>query len=198
MESNQKTPLRTVENELDENNPFLSLRAEESIDQALATIQENQVAFSQMADSKANIMITVCSLLVTISVTQLDDPTLKPPLLVFCFFASLSLIASIMTVIPQASESENTKQARRSKKAYLNPFFFMHFSALTVDEFEIFFEEAIRNPGKLYRNIARDIYFQGVILQEKKYRYLRWSYLSLLIGIGSSIFVTALGLLNVY
>jgi hypothetical protein len=40
--------------------------------------------------------------------------------------------------------------------------------------------------------MTRDIYIAGLVLRTKKYRYLRWSYQSLMMGIGLGV-VTLVG-----
>ena len=63
----------------------------ESIDTAFATLQETQMELSHMADSKANIMITVCSILLTLVVAQLQRDILIFPSVIFAVFAALAL-----------------------------------------------------------------------------------------------------------
>ena len=50
--------------------------------------------------------------------------------------------------------------------------------------FEYEFEKVMTDPQKYYGYMARDIYIAGLVLRTKKYRYLRWSYQSLLVGVG--------------
>jgi len=167
-----------------EDEPFAKVEAAECIDVLLQTMQESQVQFSAMADEKANIMITVCSILLTLAVAELEKDDLLIPISIFCLFITPALIFSIMTVIPSTPNSNLTAEDILEKRAAFNPFFFMHFSLIPIGAFEAEFEKAITKPSTLYRTVARDLYFQGLVLRKKKYRYLRWSYISLLMGIG--------------
>lgn len=45
----------------------------ESIDEAFASIQDSHIELSQMADSKANILITVTSILLTLAVSEIGN-----------------------------------------------------------------------------------------------------------------------------
>ena len=171
------------------NEPFASVEPHESIDVVLQTIQESQVQFSTMADEKANIMITVCSILLTLAVGKLEERVLVMPIAVFCVFVAPALIFAILTVIPSSGSSKVKPKDIIKRRSAFNPFFFMHFSLLPIDMFEEEFEKAIGSTKNLYRNVARDIYNQGVVLRVKKYRYLRWSYLALLCGVILSLAV---------
>lgn len=163
--------------------PFAGIEPHESIDVVLQTIQESQVQFSTMADEKANIMITVCSILLTLAVGKLEQGVLVLPIVVFCAFVAPALVFAILTVIPSSGHSKVKPKDIVKRRSAFNPFFFMHFSLLPINMFEREFERAIGDTQSLYRNVARDIYNQGVVLRIKKYRYLRWSYLALLYGV---------------
>ncbi len=175
--------------------PFASIEPHESIDVVLQTIQESQVQFSTMADEKANIMITVCSILLTLAVGKLEQGVLVMPIIVFCAFVSPALVFAILTVIPSSGNSKVKPKDIIKRRSAFNPFFFMHFSLLPIDMFEKEFERAIGDTQNLYRHVARDIYNQGVVLRIKKYRYLRWSYLALLYGVVLSFSVLLIQLM---
>ena len=59
----------------------------------------------------------------------------------------------------------------------------MHFTRLPIDRFEREIERVVRDPQELYQHLSQDIYYAGLVLRLKKFRYLRWSYLSLLFGV---------------
>ena len=74
----------------------------ESIDSAFATLQETQIELSHMADSKANIMITVCSILLTLVAAQLQSGSLIIASVIFAVFSALALSFAILCVMPSA------------------------------------------------------------------------------------------------
>ena len=57
----------------------------------------------------------------------------------------------------------------------------------SVGAFEYEFERVMTDPQKYYGYMARDIYIAGLVLRTKKYRYLRWSYQSLMMGVGLGV-----------
>ena len=65
---------------------FAGIEYNEAIVGALSTIHESLVAFSEMADSKANIMITVCSILLGLAIAKIEQGVLVMPLSFFVHF----------------------------------------------------------------------------------------------------------------
>ena len=173
---------------------FAGVPYNSSNDEAFATLQESLVEFSHMADSKANIMITVCSILLTLAVAKIEQGVMVEGLLAFSMFCVPALVFSILTVMP--SSPAQTRPVRKNGRLQINPLFFMHFTEVSLDEFNQEVDRMIRNPEELYRDLARDIYYAGLVLRVKKFRYLRWSYLSLLSGvfIGGIVLAVSLAL----
>jgi hypothetical protein len=153
-----------------------------SIDMALATIQESQVALSHMADAKANIMITVTSILLTLTMTRFEQGSFVLPSVVFATFCVPALIFAVLCVMPSAATREKPI-GRDGLLRNFNPLFFMHFTLVPLKRYEREVEHVLTDPASLYRGLVRDIYYAGLVLRVKKYRYLRWSYISLLIGV---------------
>jgi len=170
------------DSEKKQNEAFAGQAFNESIDTALATIHTSQVNLSHMADAKANIMITVTSILLTIAMTRFEEGFLVVPSMVFAAFCMPALIFAILCVMPTAATSEKPIDKDGALKNF-NPLFFMHFTLLPLKRFEREVEPVLTDPQSLYRNLIRDIYYAGLVLRVKKYRYLRWSYMSLLAGV---------------
>lgn len=162
--------------------PFAGLGYNESVDIALATIQMSQVEFSHMADSKANIMITVSSILLTLTVAKIEQGTLVVPAIAAAAFCVPALVFAILCVMPSiAVRAKPIKDDEKLK--HFNPLFFMHFTRLSVRRFERELGRVIADPQELYQCLSSDIYYAGMVLRKKKFLYLRWSYLSLLFGL---------------
>jgi hypothetical protein len=176
---NSQSGLETAKNE-----PFEAIEPRSALDYALRTVQQSQVQFSLMADAKANIMLTVCSIVISVSLTQLDRPEVLRPLLTLDFFTTLSLIAALLCVMPS-----NRRPPRRADGSVdrrgesFNPLFFMHFRHLSLEEFEHELEACLSSPGHLYRSLAKDIYASGTVLAASKYRLMRVSYIAFLTGL---------------
>lgn len=154
----------------------------EAVVQAMVGIAESQMSLSELADSKANIMITVCSILLSLAVAQIEAGTLVVPISAFTACTIPALIFAILTVMPSAGVHHKPVD-HPSKLKFFNPLFFMHASLVPMAEFEKEFEKVMTNAPEYYRHMARDIYMAGLVLRTKKYRYLRWSYQALIAGI---------------
>jgi len=161
---------------------FAALGYNESVAETFSTLQESQMELSHMADSKANIMITLSSILLSLVIAKIDQGSLVVPGTVFAVFCAPALIFAILCVMPSAAGRGKPGDDEKLSSDF-NPLFFMHFSLLPRRRFEHEIERIMTDPATLYSSLTQDIYQAGVVLRKKKYRYLRWSYLCLLGGI---------------
>jgi len=158
--------------------PFGGVPERGSSDHLLRLLQQHHVQLSTMADTKANIIITVSSIVLTIVLGRINDPDLRLGLLVLGVFSLLALLLAILAVLPKF---------RRAKKLEgpipegFNILFFAHFTALEQKRYLDEMAQAMM-PGRAYETVVRDVYSLGQYLAAHKYPYLRWSYLSFLTG----------------
>lgn len=153
-----------------------------SFDQALRTVQQNHLQLSAMADIKANIMITICSIVLTFSLTQLYKPVLLLHLSILIIFTLVALILAAMAVIPSTSKPRDSSGKVDQDSPFFNLFFFMHFVEIPKDRYIEKMKEVLSDDTSLYEHIISDIYGNGVALARKKYRLIRWSYFVFLAG----------------
>jgi len=158
-------------------------------DNVLRTVQQTQVQFSAMADTKASIMITVCSIVLTVGITRFQDPILRWPLVGLTVCTLLALLFAILAVLPSLRYPRDGAGAVDIFSPSFNLLFFGHFSHLSRDRFESLLDSMMRDDAEIYRMIARDLYGQGVVLAHKEYRMLRYSYVVFLLG----VVITAIG-----
>jgi hypothetical protein len=158
-------------------------------DNVLRTVQQTQVQFSAMADTKASIMITVCSIVLTVGITRFQDPILRWPLVGLTVCTLFALLFAILAVLPSLRYPRDGAGEVDVLSPGFNLLFFGHFSHLSRDRFESLLDSMMRDEAEIYRMIARDLYGQGVVLGQKKYRMLRYSYVVFLLG----IVITAIG-----
>lgn len=167
--------------------PFEITAAHSGIDYALRTLQQSHVQLSLMADTKSNIMITVCSIVVSASLTQIHRAEFRDPLLVLDFFTLIALVAALLCVLPaKRAVARIDGEIDRSDPSF-NPLFFMHFQHLSLDEFQRELESRLGDPGELYRSLTRDIYATGHVLANSKFRLLRISYVAFITGLIASL-----------
>ena len=150
----------------------------------LRTLQQTQVQFSAMADTKASIMITVCSIVLTVGITRFQDPILRWPLVGLTACTLLALLFAILAVLPSLRYPRDATGGADVQAPGFNFLFFGHFAHIPRERFELLLDSIARDDAELYRSIARDLYGQGVVLARKKYRMLRYSYVVFLFGVG--------------
>ncbi len=176
-------PLRANDDSTIASRAFDAIESRTGIDYALRTIQQSQVQLSMMADTKASIMMTVCSIVISASLTQLDRPGWRVPLFVLDGFTAISLVAALVCVLPSTRRPPTKAGAVDVASPGFNPFFFMHFRHLGRDEFEHEVWSRVARPSDLYHAILGDIYAAGCVLAQAKYRYLCFSYVSFMVGL---------------
>lgn len=147
------------------------------IDTLLRSVEQHHVQLSLMADTKASILITISSIVLTIALSRSNDPALRPALLTLAAASLLSLLLAIVAVLPTfAPRSVRTGRARR------NLLFFGHFSTMSEEEWLDQVVPLLASKEAVYEAALHDIYSLGVYLYRKKYRFLRFAYVALLAG----------------
>ena len=143
-----------------------------------------------MADAKANIMITVTSIVFSVTVANLDNEVMKWPLLAFAVVSFFSLLFAIFAIIPSTDYPKMKGSQEIDRKSPLfNPLFFGHFAHLSIEEYKEDYAETLMTDDKVYDAMAGDIYGQGKVLALSKYKFLKWSYSSFLWGMVGAIIV---------
>ena len=161
-----------------------------AVDNILRVNHGNQMRLGLMADAKANIMITVTSIVFSVTVANLDNEAIRWPLLGFAFGCFLALLFAIFAIIPNTNypKVKGTNEIDRNSPIF-NPLFFGHFAHLDIHEYKEDYAKILMSDDSIYDSMAGDIFGQGKILALKKYKYLKWSYNSFLVGMSSAIII---------
>jgi hypothetical protein len=163
-------------------------------DVLLRTTQQHHVQLSVMADTKANILITVSSIILTLILGKMADPNLRAAMGTLAGFIFTALLLAVVSVLPKY------RPLRIGAGAPLPPnfnlLFFGHFSELPKERFLLAVAEELKADGSVYEAMARDVYAMGYYLAHFKYRFLRLSYLFFLGGFVFAALVEAVYLLG--
>ena len=159
-------------------NPFASVPERSAADHLLRLVQQHHVQLSMMADTKANIIITVSSIILTLALGHAVSAEYRLAMGVLSVFTLIALLLSILAVLPKY---RNFPQLEGPLPPHFNILFFGHFSGLEQDRFLRELADAMR-PGRPYETVARDVYGLGRYLAAHKYPWLRLSYLFFLSG----------------
>ncbi|HSU28459.1 MAG TPA: Pycsar system effector family protein [Chitinophagaceae bacterium] len=153
-------------------------QTERGISTVFRIMANNHSSLSQMADSKANIMISVNSIILSILISMLirhldENPFLVYPTITLVLVCVGATIFAILATRPNITEGTFTKEDIQNKKT--NLLFFGNFHNMTLPDYDWAMKEMLNDKNYLYGSMVKDIYFLGVVLA-KKYRYLRISY----------------------
>lgn len=174
---------------------FQSVPERNTADVILRTAQQHHVQLSTMADMKANILLTVSSIVLTLAVARLSDPDLRVAMAVLAGFTLFSLFLAVLAVLPKYRPIR-LKDPDGPLPPGFNLLFFGHFAELSRERFEREIASHMQGQGNIYRTMARDLYGLGYYLSRFKYRYLRLSYLFFLSGFVFSSLIQGVQLLR--
>ncbi len=145
----------------------------------------NHIKLSDIADTKANILLSVNAIIISVALSNLipkldKNEFLIVPTLIFMIFSIVSMILSVLATRPNVTSGKFTKQDVQDKK--VNLLFFGNFHKMSLDQFEWAINEMMKDKGYIYSALTKDLYFLGVVL-DRKYRILRITYTVFIIGI---------------
>ena len=151
----------------------------------------NHLKLSDIADTKANILLSVNAIIISLvianMVPKLDNPTndyLIYPTVIFIVFSIISMILSILATRPNVTSGQFTKEDVAEKK--VNLLFFGNFHKMKLPDYEWAMQELIKDKYYVYNTLTKDLYFLGVVLQ-RKYKLLRWTYTIFMVGMILSV-----------
>ena len=160
----------------------------------LRLTSENHLKLSDMADHKANILISVNAIIISVILGVLlrklqEEPYLTIPTVIFLISAVTTIIISILATRPKISEGTFTEEDIAQKKT--NLLFFGNFHKATYEQYNAAMRQLMLDTDYLYGSLIKDIYFLGVVLG-RKYRLIRIAYNIFMIGIIVSVFAFAI------
>ncbi|MBD8527161.1 Pycsar system effector family protein [Pseudomarimonas arenosa] len=162
----------------DDVSPAAAIPERSSSDHLLRLFQQHHVQLSTMADTKASMIITISSIVLTIALGRLHDSEYRIALIVLTIFTMLALLMAIMAVLPKF---RGVKRLDGPIPPGFNMMFFGHFTALPPERYIREMAERMM-PGKAYETVLMDVYGLGQYLAQHKYPYLRWAYVFFLSG----------------
>lgn len=162
--------------------PFKTIRGVETM---FRTTSSNNFRLSSMADSKAHIMISVNSIIVSIVASRLLEklknfPHFIIPTIILTLVCLGAIVFAVLATRPNVSGGRFRREDIEAKKT--NLLFFGNFYQMGVDEYEWAMKEMMKDGEYLYGSMIRDIYFLGVVLA-RKYKWLRISYNVFMFGL---------------
>ena len=160
-------------------------QSERGIATVFRIVANNQNNLSGMADSKANILISVNSIILSIIIGSFAsklaaNPNLKIPVAVLVIVCVSAIVFAILATRPNTNHGTFTEEDIRNKKT--NLLFFGNFYKMSLKDYDWAMQEMLADKDYLYSSITKDNYFLGVVLA-KKYRFLRYAYNIFMFGL---------------
>jgi len=145
----------------------------------------NQINLSSIADNKANILISINSIVLTVLVSVgigkiSDYPVITIPAIVLIITCLSTVVFAILSTRPKISSGKFTEEDIHNKK--VNLLFFGNFYNMKPEEYEWALKEMMTDPNYLYSSLIRDQYSLGKVISQK-YRLLRIAYTIFMIGL---------------
>ena len=170
---------------------FANENPEKAIQSVFRITLRNHIKLSDIADTKANILLSINAIIISIALStlipKLDNPSnqhLIIPTIIFLVFTVITIALSVIATRPNITSGKFTKEDVKNKK--VNLLFFGNFYKMELGEYEWAINEMIKDRDYIYSSMTKDLYFLGKVLN-RKYSILRTTYTIFLIGIISTI-----------
>ena len=142
----------------------------------MRTAQINTLTLSRMADQKASILMGATFLVFSLSVSRTLTGELPLSLIVLAVASFLSSLCAVMAVLPSVGKPKQPADAP-------NRLFFGHFSDLDEEEWAESVLEELKSDETVFRTMMHDIYQNGQVLAQRKYRFLGLAYRLFIFGL---------------
>ena len=167
----------------------------ESPDRGIQTLfrvtLKNHLTLSDIADTKANILLSVNAIIISVALSnlipKLDNPSnayLIYPTLIFITFSVISMVLAVLATRPNVTSGKFSKEDVTNKK--VNLLFFGNFHKMQLDDYEWAIKELVKDNQYIYSSLTKDLYFLGLVLN-RKYKILRITYTFFIVGIVISV-----------
>lgn len=162
-------------------------KPDRGIDTLFRVTLGNHTRLSGIADSKANILLSVNAIIISIALSsiipKLDSPKnahLVIPTFVMLISSVITIIFAILSTRPKVTSGFFTREDVQAKK--VNLMFFGNFYKMPLHEYDWAMNEMMKDRDYLYSTMIKDLYYLGLVLQ-RKYNLLRIAYNIFMIGI---------------
>lgn len=137
---------------------------------------------SQMADQKASLLLGATFIVFSVAVGQATNGNYHVSLLLLALSAFVSAMFAVAAVVPKLAK-EPPEGSR------LNLMFFGVFSHLSEDEYIDRMMKYCETDGRVLGTMLRDIHQNGLVLQNKKYKFLSYAFRTFQFGMSITFVV---------
>lgn len=155
-------------------------------DQLLRQTRWHHVQLSTTADMKANMMLTVPALLITLTTRYVTEDPFRWAALTLIGFCLITIGLAAYAAMPKLKLKPASRDPVSISNPTFNLLFFADFIRLSYPEYEEAMEELLSDPSKAYEAQVRELYGLGNYLAQRKFRFVRLAYLSFIMGFFAS------------
>ncbi|MFZ4931271.1 Pycsar system effector family protein [Chryseobacterium sp. Mn2064] len=166
-------------------------KSDRSVDTLFRVTLNNHTRLSDIADSKANILLSVNAIIISVClsvlVPKLDAPKnshLILPSFILLLSSVLTIIFAILSTKPNVTKTTFTAQDIVNRK--VNLLFFGNFQQMIFDDYHNAMKDLIKDRDYIYDSMVKDLYYLGKVL-ERKYKLLSITYKIFMAGIIISV-----------
>ena len=150
--------------------------ADNDVIHVLRSTHSNQAGLISLADQKANVIIGIVAVTLTLLFTNTTFlQNLSQPLLTLLFFSVLAELFALFFALIVMMPKSVKKVDQGHVDTIENPLFFGHLTQHKETEYVNYIIENIDNNLAARQHMARDIYQTGLVLK-RKYKYLKYAY----------------------
>lgn len=162
------------------------------------TAYRTHINLSGMADNKANIMLSINAIVISVAIPQLFPqfealPQLVIPSILLLTVCVTAMVFATLSTRPKITEGRFNREDIEKHKA--NLLFFGNFYKMKLEDYHWGMMEMIKDRDFLYSSMTKDLYFLGVVLA-KKYRYLSYCYTVFMYGMIITVLAFAFAFLS--
>lgn len=174
-----------------ENSEKKDQKSDRSVDTLFRVTLNNHTRLSDIADSKANILLSVNAIIISVClsvlVPKLDAPK-NTHLIIPTFFllisSVLTIVFAILSTKPNVTKTSFTDQDIKDRK--VNLLFFGNFHQMEFDHYLNSMHDLIKDRDYIYDSMVKDLYYLGKVL-DRKYKLLSVTYQIFMAGIIISV-----------
>lgn len=166
-------------------------KSDRSVDTLFRVTLNNHTRLSDIADSKANILLSVNAIIISVClsvlVPKLDAPKnshLIIPSFILLLSSVLTIIFAILSTKPNVTKVRFTSQDIADRK--VNLLFFGNFHQMLFNDYHDAMRELIKDKEYIYDSMVKDLYYLGKVL-DRKYKLLSTTYKIFMAGIIISV-----------
>ena len=164
----------------------------------MRVMNDNHIEFSAIADNKANLLISVNAIMISVILSVLvrrleTDPHLRIPTIIFLIVGVTTIVLAILSTKPKVSSGVFTRDDVLNRR--INLMFFGNYYKSRVEDYEWGMKKLMNDPDYLYGTMIRDMHQLGVVLA-KKYRLISAAYSVFMYGIIITIIAFVIAILS--